>query len=255
MKVIGIFGGSSAGDLESERIAVRVGGDIASQSDWIVLTGGDDPGGPGVKNKALTEPNEPPGNGWVGVTRAETVECREVERGLVLRTDLGHQRNYLEACLIDAAVVLPGETGTISEAVAALCLGKPVVFLGDGWMTSKYWTCLAPITWETPLDDATRAKWIELAMRRLGENQESTIGHLIRRDIRADNLRETRNRIAYLPSERISETVAILESLFPPSPTHAFPNLVGDAYLQLKAGYEAFVARQDEGWASGSTGD
>jgi predicted Rossmann-fold nucleotide-binding protein len=50
---------------------------------------------------------------------------------------MGHQRNFLEALLCDAAVVFEGKEGTISEAVGTLCLGKPVLLWANGWTEDR----------------------------------------------------------------------------------------------------------------------
>jgi predicted Rossmann-fold nucleotide-binding protein len=49
---------------------------------------------------------------------------------MVVHPAMGEQRNFFEALLCDAAVVLPGGSGAISEAVSMLCLGKPVLLGG-----------------------------------------------------------------------------------------------------------------------------
>jgi hypothetical protein len=54
---------------------------------------------------------------------------------------MGHQRNLLEAWMCDAAIVLEycaGE-GTLSELVSAVCLGKPVLLIGelDTWAKGR----------------------------------------------------------------------------------------------------------------------
>src|SRR4051812_29901174 len=100
MIVIGIFGGTSGSTEVNNTLAMRLG-ELVSRKGYIVLTGGCEPGGErvksggGVKNKALppVERRLP----WIGVTQEGPPEAKYKGEGLVLRTGLGHRRNYLEA--------------------------------------------------------------------------------------------------------------------------------------------------------------
>jgi predicted Rossmann-fold nucleotide-binding protein len=132
--VIAVFGGSkepAVGDL-----AETIGRAVASEGQFL-LTGGAKPSGrPGapVKERALHGARNSP---WIGVDRRESggTEC-SINRqtgGLVITTDLGHKRDYLEARMCDAAICLAGGEGTKAEAVSALVLGRPVAFVGEAW--------------------------------------------------------------------------------------------------------------------------
>lgn len=58
---------------------------------------------------------------------------------VILRTGLHHSfRNVMMAHAADAAIMLPGSHGTVSEATNLIDLGRPVIALGDhdGWLTS-----------------------------------------------------------------------------------------------------------------------
>ena len=61
--------------------------------------------------------------------------------GFQIEVNLGHKRNYLEAVMCDAAVVLRGEKGTASELASALSLGRPVVIVGT--VCGDTWKALA----------------------------------------------------------------------------------------------------------------
>ena len=79
-------------------------------------------------------------NPWLGIHNCPRAERREpiTERqdlGVVVHPLVGEQRNFLESLLCDAAIVLPGGSGAISEAVSMLCLRKPVLLGG----TSRQW--------------------------------------------------------------------------------------------------------------------
>jgi uncharacterized protein (TIGR00725 family) len=74
---------------------------------------------------------------WIGVDPSGGPDGDPYECGFRIQTNLGDARNFVEAHLCDAAIVLPGEIGTRSEATFALVLGKPVIFVGNDW-TSTY---------------------------------------------------------------------------------------------------------------------
>ncbi len=74
---------------------------------------------------------------WIGVHNCPPSErlvpsCVPQNHGIEVHPSMGEQRNFLEALLCDAAIVLPGGSGAISEAVSTLCLGKPVLLGGTG---------------------------------------------------------------------------------------------------------------------------
>jgi predicted Rossmann-fold nucleotide-binding protein len=124
--IIGVFGGD---DAEAVRAAKMLGGVIARHKQ-ILLTGGTRPGNESVKQSAIAGVGS---SQWVGVERADTIGHAESDKGFVIFSNIGHRRNYLEACLCDAAVGLKGGDGTISEVVFALALRKPVALVGDHW--------------------------------------------------------------------------------------------------------------------------
>ena len=134
-KVIAVFGGNSVGDdvLVSARRFARV----LVARDVIVLTGGVPP--PKISQVKGAVLNEVQANGakWIGIHncshRGRYGPLTERQGlGIVVHPLMGEQRNFLEALLSDAAVVLPGGSGAISEAVSMLCLRKPVLLAGTG---------------------------------------------------------------------------------------------------------------------------
>jgi SLOG cluster4 family len=96
----------------------------------IVLTGGTHAGEDAVKNSAIAGAGSSP---WIGVERSKTISSSIFDSGFVINSDLDHKRNYLEACLCDAAIGLKGGDGTLSEVTFSLSLGRPVAFVGDDW--------------------------------------------------------------------------------------------------------------------------
>jgi predicted Rossmann-fold nucleotide-binding protein len=93
---------------------------------------------------------------WIGVDQSGRIghsDPRSVP-GFQISTDLGDQRNALEACLCDAAIALSGRDGTASEAAFTASLGKPVAFVGAGWDPYKLGTG-AP-HWQQMVSDGFR---------------------------------------------------------------------------------------------------
>jgi len=124
--IIAVFGGD---DRDAVAIAKKMGGIIA-QKGHILLTGGTRAGTDSVKHSAIDGVGSSP---WVGVDRAKTIDASESDGGFIIQTDLDHKRNYVEACLCDAAIGLKGGDGTLSEVTFALSLQRPVALLGDHW--------------------------------------------------------------------------------------------------------------------------
>lgn len=129
--LIAVFGGNKVGK-RVRALAEDIGAAIAEQG-HILLTGGDKPReNPGDKSKKVKERAiEGVGGGpWIGVPQTEDLGWYRLGHGFVIRSGLGDKRNYLEACLCDAAVALEGGWGTLSEVIFSLSLGKPVALVG-----------------------------------------------------------------------------------------------------------------------------
>lgn len=130
--IVAVFGGNDKILIKRCNLIERakaLGAEIASRR-LIVLTGGTGPADKGVKGAAIDGAK---GSPWIGVDQTGTVRTSEQDTGIVISTDLGHKRNYLEASLCDAAICLEGGEGTVSEATFALALQRPVAFWGDDW--------------------------------------------------------------------------------------------------------------------------
>jgi predicted Rossmann-fold nucleotide-binding protein len=130
-RIIAVFGGSKA-EEDILALAENLGRAIAEEKQ-ILLTGGTGPDRDSVKNRAICGVGSSP---WVGVDRKKQAPAewsRKSERGFVVTSDLDHKRNYLEALMCDAAIVLEGEQGTRSEVTSSLSLQRPVAFVGDHW--------------------------------------------------------------------------------------------------------------------------
>jgi uncharacterized protein (TIGR00725 family) len=129
-RIIAVFGGSGAPSGEVLACAKNLG-HIINLKGHVLLTGGTGPGVTSVKEIAIEGAGS---ERWVGVDPSGPDRPEERDGGLVVRTGLGHKRNYLEACLCDAAIALPGKDGTVSEVTSSLSLDRPVAFVGE-WRT------------------------------------------------------------------------------------------------------------------------
>jgi hypothetical protein len=113
-RIIAVFGGSKDADVLA--CAEELGRTIAEENQ-ILLTGGTRPARDAVKNSAICGAGSSP---WVGVDRAspgntDWSTAPEPGFGFLVRSDLDHKRNYLEACMCDAAIGLQGGIGTESR--------------------------------------------------------------------------------------------------------------------------------------------
>lgn len=96
-------------------MATQAGKLVSKES--ILLTGGEGAANESVKENAIRGALS---KNWIGVTRSGRMAFCEGADFCVIHTNLGNVRNYLEACLCDAAIVLPGGKGTKSEAIFAV---------------------------------------------------------------------------------------------------------------------------------------
>lgn len=144
---------------------------------------------------------------------------------------------------MDAALVLQGDAGTISEAVATLCLQKPVVFIGRYWAEeSPLRDVLGPLSKGTPItSDEWKVGWIEEANVRLGDAPAQPLGNMIAEHMQAVNLDGAENRIGIVLKNSADEALRVLTKFLPELTSHAFPGDLGDQYGELKSKYEAFV--------------
>jgi len=129
-RIIAVFGGTTPSPPPEVRACAEQLGRAITDAGHVLLTGGTGPDKHSVKGCAITGAGS---KRWVGVEQSGPVGVEPKNGGLVIRTGLGHKRNYLEASMVDAAVALPGgpSGGTVSEVTSALSLGRPVAFVGN----------------------------------------------------------------------------------------------------------------------------
>jgi predicted Rossmann-fold nucleotide-binding protein len=176
---VAVFGGSSEVPEEVLELAHCVGSKI-SAAEFVILTGGrlDESAPPAsvesipqesVKDAALL--GAAPAGHWIGVLKGSNCPGFQREgKGSVIFSHMDHQRNFLEASLCDAAIVLEGGIGTISEAVSAISLGKPVLLAGTVW--AKKCPALHQLFEVRNLADNSEDILFKKARKRLGEKTD-----------------------------------------------------------------------------------
>ena len=109
-----------AGDCidEEYQAAERVGGLFADHH--VILTCG----GLGGVMEAAAKGAHARGGTTVGIIPGESGENHYC--GIVIRTGMGHARNFILVQSADAVIAIGGSYGTLSEIAAALKMGKPV---------------------------------------------------------------------------------------------------------------------------------
>jgi len=130
--VIAIFGTSDESYKHyAASVALAETTAAALASKVVILSGASGTGDRGVKGAAARGA----GSSYrIGIDqKGRTNRLSSSKTIFQLSTDLGNGRNFLEACVCDAALCFPGEHGTTSEAVFALYLKRPVVFIGPEW--------------------------------------------------------------------------------------------------------------------------
>ncbi len=137
LPVIAVFGG--ADDEIALEAAEQIGYQIGL-TQAILLTGGDDASAGDLKARVLAGALRARASGamapWIGVVRNNPTHVAD-GCSLVLTPGGNHRRNYVEADLCDAAIAFEGGAGTSSEVVFCIALGKPLILIGDYWL-SKY---------------------------------------------------------------------------------------------------------------------
>jgi hypothetical protein len=116
----------------------RLLGAAVYEANAVVLTGATGPHDIGVKGAALQGAEDaaeagPPAT-WIGVPSRQRAEAHVPygPRSVLLVPGGNDDRNFVEACLCDAAIALGATSdGTASEVLFCLYLGRPVVIVGN----------------------------------------------------------------------------------------------------------------------------
>ncbi len=131
--IVAVFGSN---DPSSEELAsARLLGASVHEAGGVLLTGGRDVDRDTVKDAAVqaaiavADPQN--SEVWIGVARTKAAESRERRpQGIVMKPGGKDQRNFVEACLCDAAIAIGTSLGTSSEALFALYLRRRVALVG-----------------------------------------------------------------------------------------------------------------------------
>jgi predicted Rossmann-fold nucleotide-binding protein len=162
---VAVFGRNRATATELD--AARRYGAAVARAGATLVTGGIGSGAPEIKEQAIEGALSVAGARWVGIENGARAAppVRMRGGGVVLRPGVGHRRNFLLACLCDAAVALPGEQGTAAELLFALVLGRPVATVGRPVLSAAQLRVHAvervprPAAARTPLDLAITAAY------------------------------------------------------------------------------------------------
>jgi uncharacterized protein (TIGR00725 family) len=261
--IVAVFGSSKDVPQEVMTLAKCVGSKIADQG-FVVLTGGTmkaqkDP--KTVKDAALK--GAAPDGHWIGVLKKgkfpdresgdNSPDFRSEDKGGVVCSDMGHQRNLLEAWLCDAAIVLKGTEGTISEAVSTLCLGKPVLLAGITWQeggsapnrpVTNVQNALYQLFSTRNLAEDQKSSLVETALGRLREgNENGPMRHLITATVQSGKVQFPERGCfvqAASPEEACKTIASWLTELQALPRTGEFPSL-GARYDQVKANYDEWL--------------
>lgn len=248
--IVALFGGN---DVPDEVLAAArwIGRQIAA--DGVVLTGGEGTTLQRVKEVAIDGAG--PDGTWIGVLNNSggTAGIKAVGRGLVVSPQMADQRNFLEASLCDAAIVLPGEKGTVSEAVCSLCLGKPVLLVGATWKERrpsgdfpKGCPELYQLFTTRELTDDQKSTLIKAALDKLKPDR-GPMGDRIRESVVPEKLRvsEHCDFVRSTAPAGYGDIARWLAGLRSVPQTGRFPDLGADErQRQMKLGYESWLRAQ-----------
>lgn len=243
-KIVAVFGGNSVSKGVIP-LARWTGGEIANCG-FIILSGSE---GPNSKKK--WKPDEQvkdvaiDGGGtngrWIGVLNNKdgkpAVVC--ADRSILVSPQMANQRNFLEAKLSDASIVFEGGTGTASEAVSMLCLGKPVLLV-EG--KSSKMSSLYQLFEEKKLPAQNAAELVDRTRRKLGLDG-GPMKDEIEQWVVATNLSSLPACSGFVPTTSPDRQQAIhtwLEGLQQLAHTGEFPNLeqYAEQYGDLKRCYD-----------------
>jgi predicted Rossmann-fold nucleotide-binding protein len=238
--IVAAFGSTESGPI----LLAKTMGSRVSQGGHILLTGGSGADQLSAKEQSTVKEQAILGaqsSPWIGVTRGSTTPSHSIQRGekaFVVKTDLDHKRNCLEACLCDGALVSEGKEGTISEAVFCLWLGKPVVFVGDTWKA-----------FELDASGGKFAHLVDAAFQLVGNlsANNAPLDELFDRTAMPQHLKSSANYL-WLPSPTseeeasgmISDALKWLQEHMAGSPRGYFPNI--GRYAPVIAAYNNWVS-------------
>jgi predicted Rossmann-fold nucleotide-binding protein len=282
-----VFGGNKVEDVVATK--ARTTSRQILDAGAIVLSGGDGKdrhgqplnrhGRPVEKNVKDEAHAEAQHNGrWISVlntryrnTRAKELKSRRFApsgRGAVVRPQTGDQRNLLEAWMSDACIVLAtgAKDGTFSELVSALCLGRPVLLIGDPntWTNDPPWSLVCEWfesarqrqpqgglqeAWQ--VDDGSAEEITERVCEYLNR-REGVLGDLVHRTVIAEKLRVAEGS-ACLALGDDAAADAWISARLEADPVGTFPTIasndrtVQDEFETLWTEYQTWLRELGEG--------
>ncbi len=147
MKIIGVIGSDGEIPKRVEKIAEKIGGEIAKSGFALVC------GGRGGVMEAACKGAKKVGGTTLGILPgADRTEANEFV-DIVIPTGMGYARNALVVLTSDAVIAIHGSVGTLSEIAMAMNYGKPVIVVkGSGGVSVQV----------KKLDDRKVAKIVEV---------------------------------------------------------------------------------------------
>ena len=237
-KIVAVFGGNKVSE-EVIALARWTGREVANCG-FIVLTGGKG-SEPKRKVKDAAIDGARAHGRWIGVLNNAGGKPAVESTGssLLVSPQMASQRNFLEANLCDASVVFEGGSGTASEAVSVLCLGKPVLLVEAKSSENRSLHQLFKAK-ELPAGEASEL--VNSTRRKLGLGGGPMKG-LIEQSVVAANLRSPPAHsgfVSAISQEMHQDIQCWLESLRPLANTGGFPELE-EQYGDMKRRYDGWV--------------
>ena len=128
--VVAVFGSNDPSPTELEAARLIAAAVVAEGA--TLLTGGDGSDPRTVKDAAIVTATDIPSAEWIGVLNRDDAAAPVSDgNGLLVTPGSGHRRNFVEACLCDAAIAIGHSDGTSSEALFAMFLRRPVILVGN----------------------------------------------------------------------------------------------------------------------------
>jgi len=168
MKKVIFVAGSHKASEKSMKLAEEVGKEIA-KNDCILICGGQT----GVM-EAVCKGNSEANGISVCVIPSEKKSDANKYCSVVIPSGMGFARNFILVNSADAVILIEGQAGTYTEALAAYLQKKPIIALeGSGGTADKIKNCfLDDYNLTKILSASTPKQAVELAIKKLEEKEK-----------------------------------------------------------------------------------